>query len=888
MGLSEYRQKRNFRRTPEPSGRVTYRRNADPLSYVIQKHDASHLHYDFRLELEGVLKSWAVPKGPSMKAGVKRLAMETEDHPMGYGTFEGVIPKGQYGGGTVMLWDRGIWIPEGDPVKDYRRGRLRFRLEGEKLSGSWVLTRMKPKPGERKASWLLIKSGDEAAREEDEPDITEEQPLSATTGRDLAAIAEERDEVWNSNRGGGDGEGRVKELSKSKPKPKPKPKSKSKSKSKSKPLPSDLRVQLATLVGDAPEGEDWVHELKFDGYRVLCLLEDGRARVITRNGKDWTDRFAGVAEALAGLPAGTAALDGEVVVMDRRGVTSFQMLQNSLSGARVGEPLLYAFDLLHLDGEDLRRKPLLERKAALAALLDGAPERVRYSDHVIGRGPAFFEQACRTGVEGIISKRADQPYRGGRGKDWLKVKCTARQEFVIVGYSEPSGSRVGIGALLLGVHDEDGRLVYTGKVGTGFDTRTLLRLEERLAPMERKTPPVDGAPRGAKARGVHWVRPELVAEIEFTEWTDDGRIRHPSFQGLREDKEAEEVVREATPNGERPEAAPEAGAVSRGSGNRKKGKSAGKATGKGSGKAAPASGGRLEVAGVRVTSTDKVLWEEQGVTKGELFAYYEAIAEVMLPRMVDRPLTLVRCPSGAGAKCFYQKHANDSVPDLIPRVPVEEKEGPALYMYIDGLPSLIGLVQLGVLEFHVWGSRRDRLERPDRLVFDLDPDEDLPFGEVARAALDLRDRLEDLGLESFPKSTGGKGLHVVVPVTRRSSWEEAREFTRAIALAMVADEPDRFTAKMTKSRRTGRVFLDYLRNTRNATAIADYSTRSRPGAPVATPLAWEEVDPGAKQPPSHGIRDVPERVAESGDPWIGYDGVRQSITAKMKASLGIA
>ena len=846
MGLKEYRKKRNFRETPEPSGRVG-RGKGRALSYVIQKHDASSLHYDFRLELEGVLKSWAVPKGPSLKPGVKRLAMETEDHPMSYGDFEGVIPKGQYGGGTVMLWDRGTWIPDGDPVKDYGRGRLRFRLEGEKLSGSWVLTRMKPKPGERKAGWLLIKSSDEGARDEEDPDITEEETRSVSTGRDLDAIARDEDAVWTSDREAGKAVSKHGSRSGSK--------SGSKSKPGSRPkgarVPKDLKVQLATLAAEAPEGDDWIHELKLDGYRVLCVLEAGETRIITRNGKDWTDRFPDVAGAVASLPADAAVLDGELVVLDRDGISSFQRLQNATSGPGDARPLLYAFDLLFLDGADQRDRPLHERKEALAGLLADAPERVRYSDHVVGRGPEFFAQACRSGVEGIIAKRAERPYRGGRSRDWLKIKCTARQELVIVGYSEPSGSRVGIGALLLAVNDADGELVYAGKVGTGFDTETLLDLEARLAPLEQESPGFRDAPRGARARGVHWVRPELVAEVEFTEWTDDGRIRHPSFQGLREDKEVGEVVREE---------------------NTKDTKNT-----KGGG----------TVAGVRVTSLDRVLWPEQGVTKGELFAYYEAVADVMLPQLVDRPLTLLRCPSGAESKCFYQKHANESVPDHIPRVAISEKDGEEPYMYVDGLPALIGLVQLGVLELHVWGARRDRLERPDRLVFDLDPDEGLPFGRVARAALDLRERLLELGLESFPKSTGGKGLHVVVPITRRSDWDEARAFTQAVARAMVADEPDRFTAKMSKSRRTDRIFVDYLRNARNATAIADYSTRARPGAPVAAPLSWDEVEPKARKAPSHTIRDVPARVAGGVDPWAGFDAVRQSITAKMKKAVGL-
>ena len=893
MGLDEYWEKRDFGNTPEPSGDGGASAAGDRLSYVIQKHDASHLHYDFRLELDGVLKSWAVPKGPSLRPGLKRLAMETEDHPMEYGGFEGVIPKGQYGGGTVMLWDRGEWIPEGDPRKDYRKGRLRFRLKGEKLIGDWVLTRMKPKPGEKKTSWLLIKSRDPAAREEDEPDITEERPLSVTTGRDLEEIAADEDRVWDSKAGettasgdggaeggskpsskagsqsagagrgkkgrrsGGSGRGGLARAGRGEPVAPGDLEGASKGR-----LPQSPRPQLATLVGEAPEGEEWLHEIKFDGYRVLCRIEDGGVRVITRNGKDWTDRFPGVGEALGELDVESALVDGEVVVLDRQGVSSFQMLQNSLSGARAGEPLLYVFDLLHLDGYDLTGSPIEQRKRALGPLVErAASDRLRFSDHVVGQGPAFLDRACRMGVEGIISKRVGRPYSGGRSRTWLKTKCTARQEFVVVGYTEPSGSRVGLGALLLGVHDNDGDLVYSGKVGTGFDNATLQELENRLSALVRKTPPVTNPLRGAQARGVHWVRPELVAEVEFTEWTEDGRIRHPSYQGLREDKRPEEVVREADQASQEtsPEAEPkrEAQVIER-------------------------TDDTLRVAGVRVTSPDKVLWAEQGVTKQELVEYYVAVEEAVLQRMVDRPLTLVRCPSGSESNCFYQKHANESVPEIVPRVPIDEQDGSELYMYVNGLPSLIQLVQLGVLEFHIWGSRRDRLERPDRLVFDLDPDEDLPFGRVVKAAFRLRDMLDQLGLRSWPKSTGGKGLHVVVPITRRSDWDEARAFTQAIARLLVEEDPEGYTAKMTKSRRKGRIFVDYLRNARNATAIADYSTRARPGAPVAAPLSWDELDPRAKKPLVLTIRDVPDRLAERGDPWEGFDDVRQSLTVAIR------
>jgi bifunctional non-homologous end joining protein LigD len=851
MALEEYRKKRDFRRTAEPAGGAR-RARADGLEYVIQKHDASRLHYDFRLELGGVLKSWAVPKGPSVKPGVKRLAVETEDHPMEYGAFEGTIPEGQYGGGTVMLWDRGIWVPEGDPEEGYRDGRLRFRLEGEKLYGTWILTRMSPKPDEPRPGWLLIKSDDAAARGEDEPEIVDEAPESVVTGRDLGEIAAAEDSVWDA-------------------------------KSKSQPLdgarrakmPADARPQLATLASRAPDGDDWLHEIKLDGYRVLCRVEKGHARVVTRNGKDWTDRFPAVAEALERLPCDTAIVDGEIVVLDRKGVSRFQRLQNVASGSSSGRPLLYLFDLLYLNGQDIRDAGLEDRKSLLEPLVAelGDP-RVRYSDHVVGQGPDFHAKACGAGVEGIISKRRDRPYRSGRGRSWLKVKCTARQELVVVGYTEPTGSRVGIGALLLGVHDEDGRLVYAGKVGTGFSHQTLVELEARLSAMEQTDTPVANPPRGYRARGIHWVRPELVAEVEFTEWTDDGRIRHPSFQGLREDKEAREVVREGEAGG----GAAGTGTTGRGTDMKGKGTAG---TGRGRGRS------WMEVAGVRISNAGRVLWEGQGVTKGELAEYYEAVAEVVLPRLVDRPLTLVRCPSGAGGKCFYQKHANESMPDVIPRVVIDEKDGGEPYMYVDGLPALVALVQFGVMELHIWGSRRDRLDRPDRLVFDLDPDEGLPFGRVAAAALRLRSMLEELGLTSFPKTTGGKGLHVVVPLTRRSDWEEARAFAHAVAQRMVAEDPGAFTAKMSKSRRTDRIFVDYLRNAWNATAIADYSTRARPGATVALPITWDEVNPRVKNPPVHTIRDVPDRVASEPDPWPGFDELRQSITAAARRGVGL-
>ncbi len=847
MALREYKRKRDFDRTPEPAGMVK-RRSARPLEFVIQKHDATNLHYDFRLELGGVLKSWAVPKGPSTRPGVRRLAMETEDHPMEYGDFEGVIPEDQYGGGTVMLWDRGRWIPEGDPEEGHEEGRLRFRLEGEKLRGRWALTRMRPRPGEKETSWLLIKAKDEAARRADEPEVTEELPRSVATGRDLEEIAQAGDRAWDA--GGGE-QGRRMD-----------PEAVEGAKRGRLEVGSP---QLATLVGQAPEGDDWIHELKFDGYRVLCRFGGGKVSLITRNGKDWTHRFPGIVEALESLACDAALLDGELVVLDRKGISRFQRLQNVMSGNGRDRPILFVFDLLHLDGWDVSGAAVEARKGLLRPLVQElGDDRVRFSDHVRGQGRRFHDRACDLGVEGIISKRLGRPYRSGRSKDWLKTKCTLRQEFVVVGYTDPAGSRVGIGALLLGVHDQEGRLVYAGKVGTGFNDRELRALEKRLSPMERKTPPVRNPPRGAQARGVHWVRPELVAEVDFTEWTDDGRIRHPSYQGLREDKNPEDVVRE------------EAQAVQAVDRRGRRGDDQ-----------KPGTADSARVAGVRISSPHRVVWPGMGVTKLELAEYYESIADVVLHRLVDRPLTLVRCPSGAGGKCFYQKHANESVPELVPRVDIGEGGGKEPYMYVDGLPALVSLVQLGVLEFHVWGSRRDRLDRPDRLVFDLDPDEDLPFGRIASAAFRLRGLLAELGLESFPKATGGKGLHVVVPVTRRTGFDQAKEFAHAVARLMTTQDPDRFTANMSKKKRRGRIFVDYLRNAWNATAIADYSTRARPGAPVAVPISWDEVNTRARKPPVHTIRDVPDRLAGSPDPWEGFDSLRQSITARALEGVGL-
>jgi bifunctional non-homologous end joining protein LigD len=945
MSLEEYRKKRDFRRTPEPAGDAEESaEHGGPLQFVVQKHAASHLHYDFRLELEGTLKSWAVPKGPSLDPKVRRLAMHVEDHPLDYGDFEGVIPEGEYGGGTVLLWDRGTWSPaEGEASAAYERGRLKFDLDGEKLQGRWNLVRMGGREEGGKESWLLIKERDAEAKPESEYEITEERPESVATGRVLEEIASDRDRVWHSNRGDGGGrrgrstvqarlraaleakrrrEGGAEE-SRSRTKfTRPAGSRRATTQGRARrradgaghgldvkaiegaraaSLPRQPQAQLATLVTSVPAGDDWFHEIKFDGYRLLCVISKKGVRLISRNGKDWTDNFPGLVAAAGALPCDEAVLDGEAVVLDDRGISSFQALQNILGRKRGAEVIYYAFDLLHVDGYDLTGATLRSRKEALAGFLTAAADTpIRFSDHVEGKGRAFFEQACDIGVEGVISKRADCPYRPGRGSDWLKIKCLSSQEFVVVGFTDPSGSRKGFGSLLLGVN-EDGRLVSAGRVGTGFTDRTLRDLYARLKKIERGTPPIANPPTGAAAREVHWVEPELVAEVEFAEWTEDDVIRHPSYKGLREDKDPAEVVREQPLDARRRRLAAVDGKRKKaggGEGERAGGGTAGEKRVRESSPRrtraarstvrAPAVSkkGDIEVAGIRITNANRVLYTAEEITKGDVARYFEAVAEVALPYIRGRPLTLVRCPDGPEKPCFFQKHGGEGMPDVIPRVQVEEDDGAEPYMYIDELPSLIALVQFGVLEFHIWNARSDRLDRPDQIIFDLDPDEGLSWTEVVATALAMRDRLQELGLESFAKTTGGKGLHVVLPLVRRATWDDVRDFSRGIAEEFARAAPNRFTAVMSKKRRKGKIFIDFLRNARNSTAIAAYSTRSRPGAPVSVPVAWDELL-GMRKRPTFDVRNVPDRVREMGDAaWKGFFDVRQSVTAGMLQQLG--
>jgi bifunctional non-homologous end joining protein LigD len=813
--LARYHDKRDFARTPEPKG-AAGSTDGSALQYVVQRHDATRLHYDFRLEHDGVLKSWAVPKEPSLNTKDRRLAVQTEDHPLDYGGFEGEIPEGEYGAGSVVIWDRGSWKPLGDADAGLREGKLDFELAGQKLKGRFTLVRMAER-GKRKSNkenWLLLKRHDRKP--------TKAPAASAHARRKQRAP--DPSAVDGARRGA---------------------------------LPTNPTPQLATAVTRPPTGPGWLFEPKLDGYRVLCRLEDGQATVLTRRGNDWTERFAAIAAAVAALPCRTALIDGEAVVFDARGVTSFQRLQNALT--TTGAPIvLVAFDLLHLDGWDLTRVPLVERKALLARLLENAPAALRFGEHVTEDGAAFFSAACKAGLEGIIAKRAQDPYRAERTRGWQKVKCLQRQEFVVVGFTDPGGSRTAFGALLVATRDDTrSPLRYAGKVGTGFDERTLRTLHARLHPLERRTPPVERASARGIARGAHWVEPELVAEIAYTEWTSDGRLRHPVFIGLREDKVAGEVVAErAQPPGEAA-ASPAAMAPP-----------AAKQT-----VAAPAADAKRRI---RLTHPDKILFPDPGITKRQLADYWLQVADVALPFIAHRPLTMFRCPDGYGAQCFYQKHVGVAVPAAVPRVQITAGEDP--YAAIDDASSLVALVQVGVLELHVWGSRAEHLDQPDIIVFDLDPAPEVPWSEVANAGLRVKDRLEALGLNAFAKLTGGKGLHVVVPVTPGPTWPAVKKFTRAFVNEMVRDEPRRFVASMSKIKRTGKIFIDYLRNDHEATAIAAYSPRARAGAPVALPIEWNELEPDAAQAPRFGLRDVPRLVrARKRDPWAEFEAARRSL-----------
>jgi bifunctional non-homologous end joining protein LigD len=802
--LERYREMRDFSITPEPrGGKAAGKKKA--LRYYIQRHAATRLHYDFRLELEGVLKSWAVPKGPSLDPADKRLAVQTEDHPLDYGEFEGVIPEKQYGAGEVLLWDKGTWTPEDrDPLEALRKGRLHFRLDGEKLHGSWVLTRTRG--NEHKPAWLLIKRHDPYA--EPGVDITVERPESVKRTPKRAKYGK-----------------------------------------KSK-LPQFISPQLATLVTEPPKTGEWLYEVKHDGYRMLARLTSRDARLFTRSGKDWTERLPHLVKALKRLKLHDTWLDGEIVVLRDDGRSSFQALQNAFDAGRDAEIVYYVFDAPFLKGVDQTRLPLAERKAALAKMLKGSGT-VRFSEHLEGDAAEVLDKACKLGLEGLIGKRADSVYESGRSKTWIKLKCRQEQDFVIVGYTAPGGARTGFGALLLGVYDSPGgKLKYAGKVGTGFDEEWLTTLTQRLAKLKRPDPPVIDPPR---EKAVQWVKPQLVAQIAFAERTDDGILRQASFLGLREDLPPKSVT------DQRAQKPPEI---------------------------KPSAEGNV-VHGVKITHPERLIWPSLGISKLDLARYYDGVAEQILPHLARRPLTLVRCPDGAEKPCFYQRHLAMGASPGDVKTFKRERSSKGYYIYIDSHSALITLVQNGAVELHTWGATGPDVQHPDRITLDLDPDEDLPWAELVRATEMTRAVVEALKLRSFLKTTGGKGLHVVVPITPQLGWSEVKEFSRLIAEFLVRAEPKLFTAKIAKERRSQKVFVDYLRNSETASAVAAFSARARPGAGVSTPLGWDELAEDEDIRQKFTVQTVPQRLAAlKKDPWADYAKTRQSITPAMWRALG--
>jgi bifunctional non-homologous end joining protein LigD len=882
MGLDTYWKKRDFGRTSEPRGK-TRRTGAakDERTFVVQKHAARRLHYDFRLEWDGVLKSWAVPKGPSLDPGEKRLAVETEDHPLEYGDFEGVIPKGEYGGGSVVVWDHGHWVPEGDPQKMYEKGHLTFELEGTKLHGGWHLVRTRGYG--KQNSWLLMKRNDAVAKRGSGSELVDQNPESAVSGRTIESVAENPDRLWHSDgRKGKSGNGKRAAVSSKEKKSKAEPPDPSAyAGAKKAALPDFVEPQLATLVDAAPAGADWLHEIKLDGYRMQVRLDRGKVRMLTRRGHDWSAKMPTLVATLAKLPIERALLDGELVVMRDGGISDFQRLQNSLSEGRDGDCVLYLFDCLYLDGYDVRGVKLLDRKQLLSQCFDAAGAadsgRLRVSDHIVGQGPKFFERACQLGVEGSVCKRADASYTSGRSKSWLKAKCTARQEFVIGGFSEPAGTRAHLGALLLGVM-EDGKLQYAGRVGTGFSDKSLKELRQKLTPLERDKPAFHNPPKGADARDVHWVEPKLVAEVEFAERTADGLVRHASFQGLREDKPANQVRAEHPV----PEAAAE-----KGSKGRKRAKKAGAADEED----AAASESNTEpvsalpsLRSVRLTHPDRVLFPEIHATKKDVALYYAQVAHRMLPHVANRPLMLVRCPQGQGTPCFHQKHPTQGMPASIKRIEIPESKGTFDTMYVEDAEGLIQLLQNGALEIHTWGSRVDDVEHPDQITFDLDPDEGLPWAKMIEAARLIEQRLTAVELPCFLKTTGGKGLHIVVPIVPTLDWDEVKAVCKGFADSLVRAEPAKYLATISKAQRKGKILIDYLRNGRGATAVCAYSTRARPKAPVAMPIEWSELTPKLR-PDQFTIREVPEWVGRERDPWKDFGKRRAKLTAGVQKAL---
>ena len=881
--LSTYRKKRDFEKTAEPSGDAAVA-PSKRRRFVIQKHDASRLHYDLRLESDGVFKSWAVTKGPSLDPHDKRLAVEVEDHPLDYGDFEGTIPKGQYGGGTVQLWDRGYWESD-DPERGYKKGDLKFTLHGNKLHGSWVLVRMRnDRTGGKRTNWLLIKHRDEFAKEGNANNILDAD-RSVASGRTMEQIAEgkgrapkpfmtaksgrgEADAVWHSNRGDAADRSRAEKKTEKTEASAPAAKGK-----KVAAVPDFVAPQLCTPVDRPPNGEGWCHEIKFDGYRVQLRVEDGEAALKTRKGLDWTEKFQAIANEGSALP--DVLVDSEIVALDHNGAPDFSTLQAALSDGKTDDLIFFAFDLLFADGMDIRGLPLAERKAQLKKLLEARPKSkaslIRYVEHFETGGDAVLQSACKLLLEGIVSKKLSAPYRSGRSEDWTKAKCRAGHEVVLGGWKTTNGK---FRSLMAGVNRGD-HLAFVGMVGTGFGQDKVKRIMPALKAAASDKSPFGGKNAPRKTRDVHWLEPRLVAEIEFAGFTDAGNIRQAAFKGLRQDKPAGEV------EAEKPAMTKLAKPIA---------KTAAKSGKPVKARPTPGESKSAEVMGVIISHPDKVMWPDAGdgksVTKLDLARYFEAVGEWMIGHIKGRPCSLVRAPDGINGERFFQRHAMRGTSSLLELVKVFGDHKP--YLQIDRVEGFAAVAQIGALELHPWNCAPFAPDVPGRLVFDLDPAPEVEFADVIEAAKDMRQHLADVGLESFCKTTGGKGLHVVTPLLHgakdKVTWKEAKAFAQGVCQWMANENPERYLLNMSKKLRKGKIFLDYLRNDRMATAVAVLSPRAREGATVSMPLTWAQVR-GDLDPKRYTVRAVPALLAKT-KAWQGYDGAAASIKAAIKTLAG--
>lgn len=850
MSLQEYRRKRRFGETPEPDderrGAVARR----PI-FVVQLHHASARHYDFRLEADGVLKSWAVPKGPSLRVGEKRLAVEVEDHPLSYATFEGDIPEGHYGAGHVDVYDHGTWACNGDPLEAIAAGKVDFVLHGSRLKGGWKLVRTNMKG--KQHQWLLIKRDDEEARDTDADALLEEAvPPKRTSTKTVKTIKSTTTTKTSSSRSSRTTR-TIKPVARRNADARWAKRALSLQHARDKPYPHDFKPQLTDHRDTAPDGETWLHEIKWDGYRLLADVRDGVVALRSRNGLNWTEDFPEVVQAIQALPVTDLRLDGELVVLDAQGRSDFTGLQKVIDGT-AKQPLRYVvFDMPGVAGVDISRAPLLERKTLLKDLLGDTPGTLAYSDHVLDHGPAVFEASGKAGFEGIISKRVDAPYVNARSPSWVKVKHENTDEFLVVGYTDPKGSRSGFGSLLMAAPDQGG-LRYVGRVGTGFDDAKLAAMHRQLRALDTDKAAVELPSHVPfKASSVHWVKPTLVAEVAFRGWAKEGLLRQASFKRLREDKTAKELGAAAS-------AVPATAA---------------KAT------KTPAKAKAPDRAadGVNISHPERVVFANARLTKGDVADYYRQMARWILPEVARRPLSLLRCPDGVDKQCFFQKHHGTGLGDAVEAIPLEQKSGREDYLYIENTEGLLQLVQMNTLELHPWGASVDDPEHPDRLVFDLDPGEGVTWTAIKAAARDVRDRLQEIGLESFVRLSGGKGIHVVVPLTPKADWAQAKDFCESFAQAMAEHAPDRYVATMSKAKRTGVIFIDWLRNARGATSVCSWSLRARPSAGVAVPLRWEELGrvTAAEAFPLPKALQRAQKLKK--DPWEGIDQVKQVLPA---------